>query len=294
MHYWLDKEEAIARLAAGSHVITTSVGPIEYTVKGEGPTVLVVHAGGGGYDQGVLFTKLLNRDPYRFIIPSRFGYLRTPLPNTPTPQAQADAFAELLDALGIEQVVIVAVSAGGMSALQFCLRYPHRCRGLVLMSALTRPVPAPPAAFQTITNLLLQSDFAVWLLTHSVPEQILSLYGIKDSRLAYAKQDAEKMELLYGILKTTFPISHRHEGMNNDIAQASSITLFPIQQITTPILAIHGKADPVVGFDHGVFVANTAPNATLIPIEGGDHFCFITSKERIEQPVQDFLAAHAQ
>ena len=45
------KREMIARLRAGSQIIQTSRGPIEYATAGEGPVVLGVHGSPGGFDQ---------------------------------------------------------------------------------------------------------------------------------------------------------------------------------------------------------------------------------------------------
>ena len=40
--------KARAELAAGSQVVSTRAGPIEYAEEGHGPPILVVHGAGGG------------------------------------------------------------------------------------------------------------------------------------------------------------------------------------------------------------------------------------------------------
>ena len=101
--YQREMGAARERLLAGSQVIETASGPIEYATVGDGPPVLVVHGAGGGYDQGLILARVLIGVGFRHIAPSRFGFLRTPLPTDASPAAQADAFAELLDALNIEK-----------------------------------------------------------------------------------------------------------------------------------------------------------------------------------------------
>ena len=102
------------RLLSGSDIVTTEeFGDIEYAIQGKGLPVLVVHGAGGGYDQGLLIGENYVGDGHRFIAPSRFGYVRSSIPQNGSPVAQADAYAALLDALGIERVAVVGFSDGG-------------------------------------------------------------------------------------------------------------------------------------------------------------------------------------
>jgi hypothetical protein len=83
-------------LDAGSMIAETDVGDVEYADDGSGEPALVIHGAGGGYDQGLLIGRDLGSG-YRVIAPSRFGYLKSPVPEDCSPAAQADAFAALLD-----------------------------------------------------------------------------------------------------------------------------------------------------------------------------------------------------
>src|SRR5829696_1204182 len=106
------------RLRSGSDVVTTEeFGDIEYADQGEGLPVLLAHGAGGGYDQGLLIGENYVGDGHRFIAPSRFGYVRSSIREGGSPAAQADAYATLLDTLGVERVGVVAFSDGGPSAL---------------------------------------------------------------------------------------------------------------------------------------------------------------------------------
>jgi pimeloyl-ACP methyl ester carboxylesterase len=49
---------------------------------------------------------------FRFIAPSRFGYLGTPLPDGAIAESQADAYLALFDHLAVDRVVVVGYSAG--------------------------------------------------------------------------------------------------------------------------------------------------------------------------------------
>ena len=143
--YRRDIRPARAQALSGSRVIRTACGPVEFAEAGspEAPPVLVIHGILGGYDQGLLTAAHLVGDGCRVIAISRFGYLRTPLPPDPSPTAQADAYAALLDELRVRRAAVVALSAGAPSALQFALRHPGRCSALGLLSMAIRPSSVP-------------------------------------------------------------------------------------------------------------------------------------------------------
>jgi len=66
------------------------------------------------------------------IAPSRFGYFGSTLPEGATPANQADAYALLLDHLGVDRPVVIGFSAGSGSILEFAQRHRQRVIGLVL------------------------------------------------------------------------------------------------------------------------------------------------------------------
>src|SRR3970040_1811240 len=93
-------------------IIDTALGKVEFDLTdGEGPVVLASHGGIGGVDQARLLLSWLDPTKYRFLPVSRPGYLGTPLSSGQSFEAQADLFAPLLDALGVEQVAVVTLSA---------------------------------------------------------------------------------------------------------------------------------------------------------------------------------------
>jgi len=112
--YRRDIRAARARISSGSKLANTPSGLIEYADVGTGSPVFVIHGAGGGFDQGLEFAQPLIDAGFRIIAPSRFGYLRTPLPKDASPMAQADAHASLLDVLRLEKVAVVGISAGAV------------------------------------------------------------------------------------------------------------------------------------------------------------------------------------
>src|SRR5262245_21464777 len=121
------------RASAESKIVQTARGPVEYDMRGQGPTVLHFHGGNVGHNGWFMLSHLMNAG-FTVLTPDRPGYLGTPLANNGSAEAQADVAAALLDTLGIDTVAVVGISAGGPAALQFVLRYPNRTRALVLIS----------------------------------------------------------------------------------------------------------------------------------------------------------------
>lgn len=124
-------------LEGASEVMDTSHGPVEFSLQGSAPYMLVFHATPGGHDQNMAGTPFLEAG-LGVITPSRPGYLRTPLATGQTFEDQADANAALLDALGVDRVVVHGISGGGPAAIQFAARHPGRTYALLLSSAVTQ------------------------------------------------------------------------------------------------------------------------------------------------------------
>jgi pimeloyl-ACP methyl ester carboxylesterase len=286
--YRRQMREIKSRLVAGSRVADTSFGPIEYATVGEGPPVLVAHGIGGGYDQGLLVTRLTKEQPFKIISVSRFGYLRTPLARYSTPEEQADAYAALLDALGIEKAAIVGISAGGTSALHFALRHPDRCWALVSVAGVTERLAPTLSRSQKAFVALVNRDVGLWLLTTLAEEKLYSIYNITPQFRESIASQPEKLEVIRSIL-FAFPMDSRRVGFDNDMANFPRIPELPVERITAPTLAVHGTADTVVPFAHSRFIADRVPGAHLLSIEGGGHLSVVTHKEEALMGTMEFL-----
>src|SRR3981189_1971719 len=75
------RNDVTENLLRDSTVIQTAKGQIEYAEIGQGPPVLIAHGDPGGYDQVYQVLKLQHAEngDFKYIVPSRPGYLRTPL-----------------------------------------------------------------------------------------------------------------------------------------------------------------------------------------------------------------------
>ncbi|MCJ7623080.1 MAG: alpha/beta hydrolase [Anaerolineaceae bacterium] len=286
--YKQEKQSARRHLQTGSQLYETAAGLVETAIIGKGPAVLISHGSGGGYDMGLWLARLIGGQFY-FVAPSRFGYLRTPLPSNPTPEAQADTYAALLDTLNVSSVIIVGLSAGGPSALQFALRYPGRCRGLIMLSAISRSLPPLPPLLKAIYTFMLWSDFIPWLFYAIAPDAVFQANGVSRALLARIKLEPEKMDFLRTLYQTTFPTTLRREGIINDMQRFTILPAYPLERITTPTLVIHAINDPIVPFELGEFSAQTIPGAQFLRLSDGGHFSCVTHQEETTTVMQEFL-----
>lgn len=287
-------------LQSGSKLGNTNQGVVEYVTLGEGPPVLVMHGGFGGYDQAIKVAGFLTG--FRVVAPSRPGYLRTELSVGPTYEEQARAYAALLDSLGIDRVAVFGISGGGPPAIQFASQYPDRIWAVVLVSALTKKYifPKPEASvFRRVTDRVFGKDFADWLLARAVmrfPERLLlneDSWCLSVGDREILRQDPEKLRILTDFVANSGPWSLRYEGYVNDQLQQARVGEQDPLPISAPTLVIHGTADAEVDFAHAESVVRRIQGSELVAIEGAGHFTLLTQSEENEPLVRQFLHEHA-
>ncbi len=155
---WSDK--LMASLDERATVLQTAHGPVQLAREGQGPPVVAIHGGPGGFDLGLAWCRHLRDGGCEILAPSRPGYLRTPLQSGRSPESQADLYAAMLDALDIERAAVLGFSSGGPSAVHFAARHPDRTTALFLDTAILLPFEPPINALQRAT---FESGFFVWL-----------------------------------------------------------------------------------------------------------------------------------
>jgi pimeloyl-ACP methyl ester carboxylesterase len=288
--------EQVKRLESGSKVAKTAKGAVEYALSGSGKhTILFVHGTPGGYDQGVRLADAAKKQGHRLLRVSRPGYLRTPIETGEAPEAQADAYAALLDTLGIEKVSVMGISGGGPSSAQFCARHPARCEALFLLSAVTKAREKQPNRPPSMVEAVMRgTDFGGWLALRGVqrnPEgAIKRLVTDPENQkriLSRPEQRAAYVTLAEGTL--VLP-THRGAGAFNDRRWFTEMPPIPLASIRAPTLAVHGDADQSVPIDHAEEVVKQVPGAELIKIAGGDHFITLTHPEEVFGPVFERIA----
>jgi pimeloyl-ACP methyl ester carboxylesterase len=287
--YSKDINAARTRISSGSQIVNTACGPIEYGEYGKGPPLLMVHGSGGGFDQGLDFARTLLPAGYRVIAPSRFGYLRTPLPDDASPMAQADAHACLLDALGLHTVVVIGGSAGAPSSMQLCLRHPERCSAMVLLFPLAyfprsadAPQQRPSALMLFVMNTTLKSDFLFWAASKLAPDVLMKTILATPADV-FKKAPKDEQERAVEVMRHILPISPRSQGLQNEMKVASALSRYELERISVPTLVIAAADDLYGTYKTGRYTAEHITGARFVGYPTGGHLLLGHRKEVLSE-----------
>jgi pimeloyl-ACP methyl ester carboxylesterase len=285
------------RLASlGSQLIETKYGPIEYAQSGTGYPVLVIHGAMGGFDQGLWVAKSFDVTRYQVISVSRFGYLRSPVPENPDLNMQADTFAGLLDVLGVKRVAVFGISAGSTSAIRFAARYPDRVSALVLLGP-----DAPGENYMSVPprhvlETLLGSDFLYWALFTFFGKRMQKLIGLAPEGFVLTP---EYEAMVKTVQLGDLPVSQRVDGMILEcytslpefMETVTPSSPYPLNKIKTPVLVINAADDPISIPENVRRLAEQMPNMRLFIVPEGGHFFFGHAAE-VQAEITQFLDRH--
>jgi pimeloyl-ACP methyl ester carboxylesterase len=278
-------------------IVETALGPVEAARAGQGRPVLALHGGMGGFDQGLILAASAFAGPasVRVVAPSRPGYLGTPLGAHRSPEAQADLHAALLDRLGLGPALVVAVSAGGPSALAFARRHPQRCAGLVLVSACTGRLDLPARVRARLPMLRAMSrvpgllPLMGWAAARQ-PEKVARASILDADQCRRTLADPEAGPLMRALQESVLHrAAARLPGTQNDVDSFAGLAEHPQGPVGVPVLAVHGLADRVVPFAHAARLAAADASVELMAIPGGEHVCLFTHMAAMRARVAAFL-----
>lgn len=286
LRFRCDITTAYERLERGGSVtVDTDCGPIEYAMLGEGKPALVIHGIVGGFDQGLVIASGHLPNGYRSIVPSRFGYLGSPLPEDATVAHQADAFACLLDTLNVGQLTVLGTSAGATSAIQFALLHPDRCSGLILISPNAPgevPIAPPP---KPVANMMYRSDFAFWLVTTYFRSGMSSMMGVPKGFEMTPAFD----RVVDDVIRTVLPVKPRADGALFDLFVSNpAINEFPLEQLKVPFLIVNAVDDPLALYGNSKAMAERIPEAKLVTVPDGGHM-MLGHDEFVREAIAAFL-----
>jgi pimeloyl-ACP methyl ester carboxylesterase len=212
-------------------------------------------------DRGRLVIRYDNRDTGRSV-----GYE----PGTATYTGDdlvADAVG-VLDEHGVERAHVVGMSMGGGIAQIVALDHPDRVLSLTAISTSAvggsaAGLPGPTPEYMTHAAAFAGLDWSdTGALADLIVRDARALAGTRHPFDEDAARDLVTRDLERAIDPSRLA---NHGSLGGDEGDRR------IADLQVPLLVIHGTADPLLPYPHGVALADEVPGATLVTIEGGGH-----------------------
>jgi pimeloyl-ACP methyl ester carboxylesterase/predicted transcriptional regulator len=238
-------------------MLRTTFGVIEYADRGAGTPLLVSHGVLGCHVDGVDgYWSTLPGPGFRVIAPARFGYFGSTLPRRATPADQANAYALLLDHLGVERAVVMGYSAGTASVLELAGRHPDRVVALILASARLGGGVTLSRRLEPALRIAYGSDLLFWIFKKVMPTTYARMMGAPKG---YRPTPAEARTLA-AYRELLFPFKPRRDGAIFDGYVSNPVAdRFPLENLHVPTLVISAVDDRLAPYRFAATAAARIP-----------------------------------
>lgn len=266
--------------ATTTRFIPTQLGRLAVHTAGDtGPAVLLWPA---VFSDSSIYAAQVEalRGRYRLILIDGPGFGRSDVPvHSFTMEACADAAAEVLEELGMQQVTWVGTSWGGIVGVHFAMRHPQRVRGLALMNT-PFDMPAEGPGF---------SDRMVVWGARWIGNTDLFANGVARSFLPEAWRNSRPDEL---VAFTSALKANNRQGMavasrSVLLQRASVLPMLP--QIKAPTLVIAGVDDQLYPVEILKDAAARINGASFVAIPSSGHISALDQPERVSAVLGQFL-----
>jgi class 3 adenylate cyclase len=261
---------------------------VAYQVLGEGPPDLVLTMGAFSHvdlqweDPGIaLFLRRLASFSRLILFDRRGTGASDPLPeDLPPPwEAYADEVTAVMDAAGSRAAALMATSAeAGPMAVFFAATRPERTSALVVANASARFVAADDYPFgmdRERAEALFARVEETWGTGDRVAEGIPSRAGDERFRrwMAKVQRSVASPRTVHVFLRALFRVDVR--------------PLLPL--IQAPTLVLHRRDFAMLPIEHGRYLAEHIPTATLVELPGADAPLTWETPELILDHIEQFL-----
>ncbi|MGB5831409.1 MAG: alpha/beta hydrolase [Thiohalocapsa sp.] len=270
---------------AGVRVHYTDSGPGS---REEAPVVLIHGASTSLLDFHASLVEPLTAN-HRVITVDRpgHGYSDRPDGLWPDPAEQARIIHGLLDALGVEQPILVGHSWAGSLVLAYLLDYPHAALGAVLLAGGSHAWEGGVAWYNDLAGVPLLGA----LFAHSLPLTAgrLTIDAGINSVFAPDPVPPDYRE------RTGVELTLRPQTFISNAEDIRLLSPFLEQQsshysfLQHPLLLITGDADDIVpAWNHAERLVRQAPNTQLVVFEDTGHALHHVHAERIAALIDNF------
>lgn len=249
---------------------------------GEGQPVVFIH---GWPVNHKMFEYQMNELPkkgYRFIGIDLRGYGKSDKPFGPYDyNTKADDVKKVIDALGLDDVILGGFSMGGPIAIRYMARHnSHKVSKLVLMA------PAAPVFTQ-------RDDYPHGLEKSGVDDIISNLQSDRPAMLEefgkmfFASEVSDAYAHHFhslGMEASSYATIHSAEALRDEDVRGN------LSSINVPTLSLHGRKDEICPFDFSLELEKSISDFTLVPFENSGHGLFFEEKEKFNQELLSFFS----
>lgn len=255
----------------GTSILETRSGNVHILDIGEGDVVLLIHGSTGSiadWQESVAYPLAVS---YRVVAFDSYGFgLSERKKTSEYGHALWEQQAiDVLDALEIEQAVVLGHSAGAMTAALLGADYPERFRGVILTGHSfsgdpTQMLPFLPGIgeFWAARKTIIGDAFSDGYL-----EKAEAVHQIRGTRAAYLA------------------------FMRSQYYSETSFRLFDsgYEEIEAPVLQMHGALDQAQSIDSARELSSRLADTRFVAIEGSDHFIHIEAPDQWLAAVTTFV-----
>ena len=270
----LKDTRSIAELAdPDSRFIDVNGLTVHYKIYGEGePYIVLLHGFGASLFSWQQVLQPLSQ--YGTVIAydrPGFGLTERPMPeewdgeNPYTRDAQEQLLLGLLDALEIEQAILVGNSAGGTVSVATALNHPERIKALVLVDAAIFTTGGGPSYLRWLFRLPQVDRLGPWLVRN------IQKWGMELIKTAWHDPSKITPAVLEGYIK---PL--QVENWDRALWEMNKVTgeadlAERLGELRLPVQVVTGDDDRIVPTADSVRLAEEIPGAELIVFERCGH-----------------------
>jgi 3-oxoadipate enol-lactonase len=192
-------------------------------------------------------------------------------------QEDAAASIRVMDALGIEQAVLIGHSWGGMSSLRVALNHPQRVRALGLVNTPLLPqTAAGRRRFRTLRALALAIGVPRWF-----GRQIVSEMFDPASR-----QSPTALRMIEWVRRADRRVVAR---AMQAVLVAPDDVMGRLGELSLPVLAVAGRDDYVLKDEAAALLAARVPHARIVHV-AGNHVTPVEQPEELAALLDELVA----
>jgi pimeloyl-ACP methyl ester carboxylesterase len=257
--------------------VATRLGEVEFLDVGEGPAAVFVHGAfvSPYFWRDVVEQLALERRCIAYSLPCH-GRTNIKPDHALGLPGQAEVIEALCDALGVEQVDLVANDTGGAFAQAFAVRAPERLRTLVLTNCECKDVlPANDPLPQLAGELAAKGELAPLIVANATnPEGARGEAGLGRLHQWPEKLSEETIEGYAKPHQLTEEAAREIERFLLALDVQDLIALEPgLRKLDVPTLVVWGTGDEFFPLELGYWLRDTIPGCDeLIEIPGGKLF----------------------